>query len=114
MRVIFEELNFSSPSRIAILCAKAVLRFSGVTVDLLKLFPGLGTIIGGAISCGINVASLEITGHQAIKHFTDKFLNEFKPQCVLNMCKEYNDDIDGITCIKNLFHFYENQNQNNN
>ena len=114
MKIIFKELNFSSPSRIGILCAKAALRFSGVAVDLLKILPGLGTIIGGALSCGINVASLEITGHQAIKYFTNKFLNEFNPQGVINMCKEYNDDINGITCIKNLFNFYENQNQNNN
>ena len=114
MKIIFKELNFSSPTRIAILYAKAALRFSGVAVDLLKLLPFLGTIIGGALSCGINVASLEITGHQAIKYFTNKFLNEFNPQGVINMCKEYNDDINGITCIKNLFNFYENQNQNNN
>jgi hypothetical protein len=114
MKIIFKELNFSSLSRIGILCAKAMLRFSGVAVDLLKIIPVLGDIIGGAISCGINVASLEITGHQAIKYFTNRFLNEFNPQGVINMCKEYNDDINGITCIKNLFNFYENQNQNNN
>ena len=114
MKIIFKELNFSSPSRMAILCTKAVLRISGVAVDIFKLFPGLGTFAGGAASSVINVASLEITGHQAIKYFTNKFLNEFNPQGVLNMCKEYNDDIDGITYIKNLFHFYENQNQNNN
>ena len=32
---------------------------------------------------------------------------------IINMCKEYNDDIDGITSIKNLFNFYENQNNQN-
>ena len=114
MKIIFKELNFSSPSRIAILCTKAVFRISGIAVDISKLFPGLGTVAGGIASSVINVASLEITGHQAIRYFTNRFLNEFNPQVVLNMCKEYNDDIDGITCIKNLFHFYENQNQNNN
>ena len=49
-KIIFKELNFSSPSRIAILCTKAVLRFSGVAVDIFKLLPGLGTVAGGIIN----------------------------------------------------------------
>lgn len=106
---IFRDLNFSSINRVLMLMGKTILRISGVAVDALKIIPGIGIIFGGALSCGINVASLELTGHQAIKYFTNKFLNETDPVKIKIMCKEYNDDIDGITCIKNLFNFYENQ-----
>lgn len=109
---IFRDLNFSSITsikRVLMLIGKTSLRISGFSVDALKLLPGIGTIFGGALSCGINVTSLELTGHQAIKYFTNKFLNDSDPEKIKIMCKEYNDDIDGITCIKNLFNFYENQ-----
>ena len=105
---IFAELNFSSPTRIVILFAKATLRIAGVVVDSLKLLPGLGIIIGGALSCGINVSSYELTGHQAIRFFTKKFLDNLNPDKIKTMCREYNDDINGITYVKNLFNFYEN------
>ena len=106
---IFSDLNFSSGKRIALLMAKAALRTSGVLLDILKILPGIGTIIGGAISCGINITSLEIAGHQAIRYFTDKFLIELNPEKIKIMCEEYNDDIDGITYLKNLFNFYEQE-----
>ena len=106
---IFSDLNFSSGKRIALLMAKTALRTSGVLLDILKMLPGIGTIIGGAISCGINITSLEIAGHQAIRYFTDKFLIELNPEKIKIMCEEYNDDIDGITYLKNLFNFYEQE-----
>ena len=114
IKKIFSELNFTSPSRIAMLVGKVILRITGVIFDVLKLLPLLGTIIGGAISCGINVVSLEIVGNQAITYFTGRFLADLNPENIINMCKEYNDDIEGITYIKNLFNFYENQNNQNN
>ena len=113
IKKIFTELNFSSSSRILILVGKAVLRITGVAIDILKLLPLLGTIIGGAISCGINVASLELVANQAIRYFSEKFLTNLSPEKIITMCKEYNEDIDGFTCIKNLFNFYENQNNPN-
>ena len=60
---IFRELNLSSSLRVAMLVGKAVLRITGVAIDILKLLPFIGTIIGGAISCGINVASLELVAN---------------------------------------------------
>lgn len=111
---IFRELNLSSSLRVAMLVGKAVLRITGVAIDILKLLPFIGTIIGGAISCGINVASLELVANQAINYFSEKFLVNLSPDKIITMCKEYNDDIDGITSIKNLFNFYENQNNQNN
>ena len=110
---IFRELNLSSSLRVAMLVGKAVLRITGVAIDILKLLPFIGTIIGGAISCGINVASLELVANQAINYFSEKFLVNLSPDKIITMCKEYNDDIDGITSIKNLFNFYENQNNQN-
>ena len=109
MKRIFSDLNFSSPARVAMLVGKTTLRVTGVVVDILKLLPGIGTIIGGAISCGINVLSLELTAHQAISYFTTRFLADLNPDKIKKMCQEYNNDIDGITFIKNLFNFYENQ-----
>ena len=109
MKRIFSDLNFSSGKRIALLMAKAALRTSGVVLDILKILPGIGTIIGGAISCGINITSLEIAGHQAIRYFTNKFLIEVSPEKIKTMCEEYNDDIDGIAYLKNLFNFYEQE-----
>ena len=107
IKTIFKNLNFSSGNRIALLMGKATLRIAGVLVDIFKLLPGIGTIIGGALSCGINVTSLKITGNQAIEYFTGKFLADLNPEKVKTMCEEYNDDIDGITYLKNLFNFYE-------
>ena len=93
---------------------KVILRIAGVAIDIVKLLPFTGTIIGGAVSCGINVVSLELVGIQAIEYFIGRFLADLNPEKMINMCKEYNDDIDGITCIKNLFNFYENQNNQDN
>ena len=107
IKTIFKNLNFSSGNRIALLMGKATLRIAGVLVDIFKLLPGIGTIIGGALSCGINVTSLKITGNQAIEYLTGKFLSDLNPEKVKTMCEEYNDDIDGITYLKNLFNFYE-------
>ena len=89
------------------LIGKATLRITGVVVDILKLLPGIGTIIGGAISYEINILSLELTAHQAINYFTTRFLAYLNPEKIKKMCEEYNNDIDGITYIKNLFNFYE-------
>ena len=91
------------------LFAKVDLRIIGVAVDILKLLPAIGTIIGGAISCGINILSLEIIVHQAINYFTTRYLADLNPEKIKKMCEEYNDDIYGITYIKNLFNFYEKQ-----
>ena len=103
IRRIFTELNFSSTKRVIILVGKVVLRITGVVVDILKLLPGIGTIIGGAISCGVNVASIEAVGHQAINYFTARFLANLSPERIINMVQQYNDNIDGITYIRGLF-----------
>lgn len=103
----FINLNFDSPKRVILLVGKVILRITGVVVDALKGLPVIGTIIGGAISCGINVVSLEVVGHQAINYFVDKFLNNLTPEKIISMCQEYNNNIDGFTCLKNLFDFYE-------
>ena len=113
LKRIFSDLNFSSPSRVLMLVGKASLRIAGVAFDLLKLLPFIGTLFGGAISCGINVASLELVGNQAINYFSERFLDNLNPEKIISMCKDYNDNIDGISCIKNLFNFYENQNNPN-
>jgi uncharacterized protein (DUF697 family) len=80
---IFRELNLSSSLRVAMLVGKAVLRITGVAIDILKLLPFIGTIIGGAISCGINVASLELVANQLffrkiLKVFQNKKVNRSK------------------------------------
>ena len=108
IKKIFKDLNFSSASRVGMLLIKTTLRITGVAIDILKLLPGIGTIIGGAITCGINILSLEINAHQAIKYFTDRFLADLNPDKIIKMCEEYNNNIDGITYVKNLFDFYEN------
>ena len=100
---IFSELNFSSPKRILTLVGKVVIRVIGVGVDILKLVPPIGTILGGAISCGVNVISIEATGNQAISYFTERFLDNLSPDRIIYMCQQYNDNIDGITYIKDLF-----------
>ncbi len=100
---IFIALNFSSPRRVIMLIGKVVLRISGVVVDALKLLPGIGTIIGGALSCGVNVTSIEVTGHQAINYFTSRFLANLSSEKIMSMCQQYNDNIDGINYIKDLF-----------
>ena len=103
-------LNFNSPKRVIVLVGKVILRITGVVVDALKVLPVIGTIIGGAISCGINVVNLEVAGHQAINYFVDRFLNKLSPAIIILMCQEYNNNIDGFTYLKKLFDFYENQN----
>ena len=112
LKKTFINLNFASPKRVLLLVGKVILRITGVVVDALKGLPVIGTIIGGALSCGINVGSLELAANQAINYFVAKFLDNLSPEKIISMCQEYNNNIDGFTYLKNLFIFYENQNSN--
>ena len=112
LRNTFINLNFNSPKRVLLLVGKVILRITGVLVDALKGLPVVGTIIGGALSCGINIGSLKLTSNQAINYFVAKFLDNLSPEKIISMCQEYNNNIDGFTYLKNLFVFYENQNSN--
>ena len=105
---IFIDLNFSSPKRIALLVGKVILRISGVAVDAAKILPGIGTIIGGALSAGINITSLELTAKQAINYFCERFLDNLNSERIISMCQEYNNNIDGFQYLENLFNFSEN------
>ena len=105
----FYDLNLSSTIRRLMLVGKVILRISGVAVDILKLLPAIGTIIGGAISAGINVASIELVGNQAINYFCDKFLQSLNSEKIISMCQEYNNNIDGFKYLQKLFKFYENK-----
>ena len=105
---IFIDLNFSSPKRIALLVGKVILRISGVAVDASKILPGIGTIIGGALSAGINITSLELTAKQAINYFCERFLDNLNSERIISMCQEYNNNIDGFQYLENLFNFSEN------
>jgi uncharacterized protein (DUF697 family)/ABC-type dipeptide/oligopeptide/nickel transport system ATPase component len=105
---IFIDLNFSSPKRIALLVGKVILRISGVAVDAAKILPGIGTIIGGALSAGINITSLELTAKQAINYFCERFLDNLNSEGIISMCQEYNNNIDGFQYLENLFNFSEN------
>ena len=112
LKKTFINLNFASPKRVLLLVGKVILRITGVVVDALKGLPVIGTIIGGALSCGINVGSLELAANQAINYFVAKFLDNLSPEKIISMCQEYNNNIDGFTYLRNLFIFYENQNSN--
>ena len=105
---IFIHLNISSPKRVLILVGKVILRITGVAVDVAKLLPGIGTIIGGGISAGINVISLELAANQAINYFCEQFLNNLNSEKIKSMCQEYNNNVDGFKNLKDLFNFYEN------
>ena len=101
----FINVNFGSLKRVAILVGKVVLRVAGIVVDILKLAPPLGTIIAGAASAGVNVASIKLTGEQAISYFLDRFIKEVDYNYLINMSECYNNNIDGFTYLKNYFHF---------
>ena len=101
----FINVNFGSFKRISILVAKVVLRVAGIVVDILKLAPPLGTIVAGAASAGVNVASIKLTGEQTISYFLDRFIKEVDYNYLINMSECYNNNIDGFTYLKNYFHF---------
>ena len=101
----FINVNFGSLKRISILAGKVVLRVAGIVVDGLKLAPPLGTIIAGAASAGVNVASVKLTGEQAISYFLDRFIKEVNINYLINMCESYNNNIDGFKYLKeNVFY----------
>ena len=101
----FININLGSFKRISILVAKVVLRVAGVVVDVLKLAPPLGTIIAGAVSAGVNVGSIKLTGEQAISYFLDRFIKEVDYNYLINMSECYNNNIDGFTYLKKYFQF---------
>ena len=85
---------------VSILVSKVVLRAAGIIVDVLKLAPPLGTIIAGAVSAGVNVTSVKLTGEQAISYFLDRFIKEIDYKYLINMCESYNNNIDGFKYLK--------------
>ena len=101
----FINVNFGSFKRISILVGKVVLRVAGIVIDILKLAPPLGTIIGGAISAGVNIASVKLTGEQVISYFLDKFIKEIDCNYLINMCESYNNNIDGFKYLKEYINF---------
>lgn len=103
----FISVNFGSFKRVGILVSKVILRVAGLVIDILKLAPPLGTIIGGAASAGINVASIKLTGEQAISYFLDKFIREIDANYLINMFESYNNNIDGFNYLEEYFLFYE-------
>ena len=102
----FTKINFGSLYRVSILISKVILRSGGVVVDLLKLLPPIGTIIAGAISCGVNLSSVKLTGNQAISYFLEKVTNEKNYLYLINISQNFNDNIEGLSLLKNRF---ENQ-----
>ena len=96
----FINVNFGSFKRVSILVGKVVLRAAGIIVDVLKLAPPLGTIIAGAVSAGVNVTSVKLTGEQAISYFLDRFIKEIDYKYLINMCESYNNNIDGFKYLK--------------
>ena len=102
----FTKINFGSLYRVSILISKVILRSGGVVVDLLKLLPPIGTIIAGAISCGVNLSSAKLTGNQAISYFLEKVTNEKNYLYLINISQNFNDNIEGFSLLKNRF---ENQ-----
>ena len=96
----FINVNFGSFKRVSILVTKVVLRAAGIIVDVLKLAPPLGTIIAGAVSAGVNVTSVKLTGEQAISYFLDRFIKEIDYKYLINMCESYNNNIDGFKYLK--------------
>ena len=103
----FINVNFGSFKRISILVSKVVLRTGGIVMDVLKLAPPLGTIIAGAVSAGVNVASVKLTGEQAISYFLERFTKEIDYKYLINMCNNYNNNIDGFKYLKEYFNFAE-------
>jgi uncharacterized protein (DUF697 family) len=103
----FINVNFGSFKRISILVSKVVLRSGGIVLDVLKFLPPLGTIIAGAASAGVNVASVYLTGEQAISYFLDKFIREIDYKYLINMCNSYNNNIDGFKYLKKYLNFAE-------
>ena len=101
----FINVNFGSLKRISILISKEVLRTGGIVLDVLKLAPPLGTIIAGAVSAGVNVASVKLTGEQAISYFLERFTKEIDYKYLINMCNSYNNNIDGFKYLKEYFNF---------
>ena len=96
----FINVNFGSFKRVSILVSKVVLRTAGIIVDVLKLAPPLGTIIAGAVSAGVNITSVKLTGEQAISYFLDRFIKEIDYKYLINMCESYNNNIDGFKYLK--------------
>ena len=103
----FINVNFGSFKRISILISKVVLRRGGMVIDVLKLAPPLGTIVAGAASAGVNVASVKLTGEQAISYFLERFIKEIDYKYLINMCNSYNNNIDGFKYLKEYFNFAE-------
>ena len=85
---------------VSILVSKVVLRAAGIIVDVLKLSPPLGTIIAGAVSAGVNITNVKLTGEQAISHFLDRFIKEIDYKYLINMCENYYNNIDGFKYLK--------------
>ena len=100
---IFKDINFGSFKGLMKFIGKLILRVGGFVVDILKLAPPLGYIVGSAMSCGINVASVYTTGEQAIAYFLNRFKNEQQTIYIMNLYKEYNNCIDGFTELKKYF-----------
>ena len=103
----FINVNFGSSKRVLMLVGKTILRIGGVTVDVLKLLPPLGTIIAGGVSAGINVGSIKLTGNQAISYFLEKFIKEVDYNYLVNMSESYNNNINGFTYLKEYFKFIQ-------
>ena len=103
----FINANFGSFKRISILVSKVVLRAGGIVMDVLKLAPPLGTIIAGAVSAGVNVVSVKLTGEQAISYFLERFTKEIDYKYLINMCNNYNNNIDGFKYLKEYLNFAE-------
>lgn len=103
----FINVNFGSLKRVFIFVSKIVLRIGGIVVDVLKLAPPLGTIIAGAISAGVNITSVKLTGEQAISYFLNKFINEIDCNYLFNMCNSYNNNIEGFKYIRDNINFFD-------
>ena len=100
---IFKDINFGSLKGILKFIGKLILRLGGVVVDILKLAPPLGIIVGSAASAGINVTSVWTTGNQAIAYFLNLFKNDKQTIYIMNLYNEYNNCINGFTRLKKYF-----------
>ena len=103
MPKIFKDINFGSLKGIMKFIGKFLLRIGGVAVDILKLAPPLGYIVGSAASAGINVSSAYTTGEQAIAYYLNIFQNEKQVTYLLKLYKEFNSCIDGFSYLKQYF-----------
>ena len=99
----FLSMNFGSPKRISLLVSKLALRAGGIIADVMKLAPPFGTIIGMAMSCGVNIASAKVVGEQAISFFLAKLIKEKNINYLFNISEDFNNNIDGFELIKNRF-----------